>query len=401
MAVFSSPHAGADDQGPALVEALPQVVRELGGPIPVSGIAQGQRHDLGPAHAHLIFTGGGHGCRDQAGTATQRPPGGQMSGTAHAGASSHDEDMPVGVLVARGRHGRQQGQGMAVQKAERAGAFFPDFGRHGDGAHMAFPGIRTGPRQHQAGLGGGKADRHVRFDSLGTGQAAGGIQARRYVQGQDQRPGRKFVHEGDQTSGVVAQLAGKTRAQQPVHQDVGMGEGRLRQRGHRKEGDATCQGRPKMIRRFVSVMLQRPGMENMRAGSGIKQITGKAGGIAAIVAAAHEQPDLLFRKPGAQGAQLAERRGRGIFHQDLRQDAQFHGLPVPLLHLVRQGQRRQCGPPFPVHRQASSTTTAAAVVRSCVMDTWIWRTPSCRARSRAGPVKRNSGLPVGVGRISM
>ena len=43
----------------------------------------------------------------------------------------------------------------------------------------------------------------------------------------------------------------------------------------------------------------------------------------------------------------------------------------------------------------------AAVVRSCVMDTWIWRTPSCRARSRAGPVKRNSGLPVGVGRISM
>lgn len=62
-------------------------------------------------------------------------------------------------------------------------------------------------------------------------------------------------------------------------------------------------------------------MENMRAGSGIKQITGKAGGIAAIVAAAHEQPDLLFRKPGAQGAQLAERRGRGIFHQDLRQDA--------------------------------------------------------------------------------
>lgn len=103
-----------------------------------------------------------------------------------------------------------------------------------------------------------------------------------------------------------------------------MGEGRLRQRGHRKEGDATCQGRPKMICRFVPVMLQRPGMENMRAGSGIKQITGKAGGIAAIVAAAHEQPDLLFRKPGAQGAQLAERRGRGHFPS-----GSPAGCPVP------------------------------------------------------------------------
>ena len=130
---------------------------------------------------------------------------------------------------------------------------------------------------------------------------------------------------------------------------MGESAGRLRQRGHRQEGDTTGPGRLEMIGRLVPVMFQRPGMENMRTGSGVTQIAGKAGGIAAIVAAAHEQPDLLPRKPGTQGAQLAERRGCGILHQDLGQDAQFRGLPVPLLHLVRQGQRRQCGPPFPVH----------------------------------------------------
>jgi len=159
------------------VQALPQGVRELRRPVPVPGIAQGQGHDLGPAHAYLILSGGGHGCRDQAGTGAQGPPGRQMSRTAHAGASSHDEDMPVSVLVARGRHGRQQGQGPAVQKAEGAGPFFPDFGGHGNGAHMTFPGVWTGPRQHQAGLGGGEADRHIRPDGIGAGQAAGGIQS--------------------------------------------------------------------------------------------------------------------------------------------------------------------------------------------------------------------------------
>ena len=351
MAVFSASHTGADDQGPALMQTPAQVVRDLGGPVPVPGVAQRQGHDLGPAHAHLLLTGSGHGCRDQTGTGAQCPPGRQMPCAAHAGAPPHDEDMPVGVLVARGCHGRQQIQGMAVQQAERAGPFFPDPGRHGDGAHMAFPGVRAGPGQHQAGLGGGERNRGIRPDGIGAGQTAGGIQPRRHVQGQDQGPGREPVHEGYQTSGIVAQLAGKTRPQQPVHQDVGMGEsaGRLRQRGHRQEGDTTGPGRLEMIGRLVPVMFQRPGMENMRTGSGVTQIAGKAGGIAAIVAAAHEQPDLLPRKPGTQGAQLAERRGCGILHQDLGQDAQFRGLPVPLLHLVRQGQRRQCGPPFPVH----------------------------------------------------
>ena len=58
MAVFPTPHAGADDHGPALVQALPQGVRELRRPVPVPGIAQGQGHDLGPAHAYLILSGG-------------------------------------------------------------------------------------------------------------------------------------------------------------------------------------------------------------------------------------------------------------------------------------------------------------------------------------------------------
>ena len=141
VAVFSASHAGTNDQGPALVETLPQVVGEPGGPIPVPGIAQGQGHDLGPAHAHLVLSGSGHGCRDQTGTGTQCPSGCQMPGTAHAGTTSHDEDMSVGILIARSCHGRKQGKGMAVQKTEGTGAFFPDSGRHGDGAHMAFPGV--------------------------------------------------------------------------------------------------------------------------------------------------------------------------------------------------------------------------------------------------------------------
>ena len=67
----------------------------------------------------------------------------------------------------------------------------------------------------------------------------------------------------------------------------------------------------------------------------------KACGIAAVVAAAHKQPDAQTRQAWLVFVQDVKGRSGGIFHQQFFRQAKGHGFCIPLAHFSRQGQGRE------------------------------------------------------------
>ncbi len=117
--------------------------------------------------------------------------------------------------------------------------------------------------------------------------------------------------------------------------------------------------------RDALVRAQRFCVQHKRSGARIQQAAGQAGGIATVVAAAHEQPDSLSGKMRAVGAQCLKGRAGRIFHQQDFRQAQAHGCGVPGPHFGGQGQGRE--KVYKVGKtahHASRITTATTTLRS-------------------------------------
>ena len=119
-------------------------------------------------------------------------------------------------------------------------------------------------------------------------------------------------------------------------------------------------------------------------GPRIVQMARQCGGVAAVVAAAHEQPDMLSLKVRYVTAENSERGAGRIFHEHAARQSELEGSGIPCRHFLRQGQGR-AGTQEGIHHADSRMTTAAATCRSWVMVTCCCSTSSRRASAAAGP----------------
>ena len=81
-----------------------------------------------------------------------------------------------------------------------------------------------------------------------------------------------------------------------------------------------------------------PRVQHQRFRARVQQMPRKACGIAAVVAAAHKQPDAQTRQPWLVFTQNVKGRSGGIFHQQFFGQAKGHGLRIPFAHFIGQGQ---------------------------------------------------------------
>lgn len=94
-----------------------------------------------------------------------------------------------------------------------------------------------------------------------------------------------------------------------------------------------------MLARHAPAGPQRPGMQHKHLRAPVVQMPGKASGIPAVVAAAHEQQDTLAAHGPGLGRQRMHGLAGGVLHQQQFGQAQINGGPIPAGHFRRSGKR--------------------------------------------------------------